>query len=484
MDQDFTARNMSSPPSSSTPRELNLDPLLSSSSTPLEQEESRLRSRSLSSLQCTPGLSLLETSSGRETKSASASPSPIDVATFSRNSPDIYQIQRSSTDISERQIHHHHPFPSDPSSQSFAATRIQGDPKLSYSKQRSRQITRIINATYARCRGEALDEYSSNLAFPVYKTRNTFLIPATHSDFAALKRNIHKTDAAYVNVAYKKVLNLPDHPNTRKCIHITMPSVGHEVLSDCAAEIHAELALAQWSHDGKKIKMLKSGSAVCTLRRPGKNDYKALPDQSIMVTGAVFPFLVVETGVRQPWGGSTGLRTKIHRWVQGGKGHLKIIVVLELRGTRPEFKVLASVYKVNKEASTDVPGNWHLAKETLHDRTEIYPNKSTESFEISLADILPRDVHRGPLMYDQKIFIQLGSFFSRCFSVVHHLNSVQLEGGISPTHSDQEDIPTPENSDEETIETESEEEVDDWEGDPSFNDDDGEPSCDWQYDEN
>ncbi|KAL8934312.1 MAG: hypothetical protein Q9211_005296 [Gyalolechia sp. 1 TL-2023] len=254
-----------------------------------------------------------------------------------------------------------------------------------------------------------------------------------------------------------------------------MPGIAHENLKHCGTEILSLLRAAQWLYEGNPIELSATGSMLCTIRRKGKPDERLEPDESLHVTGASLPFLVVEIRHNQS---RKDLRKKVHKYVQGSRGHLKIICILELERHNDGCQVFASVIKIEREDSPteEKPTRYFMKPKTILYRVEVYPKRSSATFDIFFHEVLPKRLVCDPAMSTANVTISLGIFNAYAIRAVDNIQSQRLRTA-SPVDSDNDDISSPESGVGHISESESDN--DDLIGDPTYEDDDSgpEPSC-------
>ncbi|KAL8988635.1 MAG: hypothetical protein Q9177_002320 [Variospora cf. flavescens] len=321
----------------------------------------------------------------------------------------------------------------------------------SYAKQRTQQSIRTINATYAVCQGKVLDSEASKLAYPVHKvSNNRFLVPATLADFRILEALQDRTAARHDTVRLCRKGRVPGHSRFVSCISITMPNEVHERLKLVSDVIRKRLEKKDWESQGEPINIEEGGSPTCKLKlshKAQKRSCIARPDSCLIVNGATFPFLVVEVANTET---ETSIQKKIHRWLQGSRLHVKLIVILRVREPNTNLRVIADVIK-QRVTPSPIPGgnpeNFVIGPNYLVKEAEIYPTKSKETFEVYLEDVLPKYWERGPATANKKAVIRLGKFCSAAKQAALHIQKQAQHraaaGGSSPYHPNQEAISSP-----------------------------------------
>ncbi|KAL9097647.1 MAG: hypothetical protein Q9163_006325 [Psora crenata] len=327
---------------------------------------------------------------------------------------------------------------------------------LSYAKQKKQRVIRIINATFALCEGKSLDPATRI-------SQDVFLVPATYSDYRVLRKFKHRTNAWRVDIQYQRAATIPGHlnPNTTACIVVKMPNLPHEALKRCYGVIAAQIEMARWKHKGKLIEIRDTGNIseqhsttkmqyirllisfplACPLRLKRKGTKQFInqePDASLCLAGATFPFLVLEAAVSQS---RASLEKKIQHWVQGSRWRLKIVCALQLeQDSTGQYRALATIIRPRKlPRPTDEKPNGYLVKSAyIVNREEVYPAVSEASFEITLADLLPKGTEPDPASSEDRIVIALKSFYANARDACIAARERQAAAGAdsSPSSSD------------------------------------------------
>ncbi|KAL8849176.1 MAG: hypothetical protein Q9221_005853 [Calogaya cf. arnoldii] len=259
---------------------------------------------------------------------------------------------------------------------------------LSYAKQRTNRITRIINATYAVCQGKPAE----SLAYPVHQIdTNRFYVPATFSDFQALQYYQHRSDASRATINFVRKPRLPDGTVFTPCISVNMVKREHEAMGPCVGEIITELEAARWTlPNNQPIEYIDTGAGRCwlTLGDGGKNQE---PDGSITVQGASFPFLIVETANTQT---ESEIDDKVYNWIEGSRSHLRVILTFKLDFDSTPPRVLASLSKLRRvhQPLPNNPQHYVILKDSQFEGEEIYPALSSRTFTIQRQEVLPKGV--------------------------------------------------------------------------------------------
>ena len=110
------------------------------------------------------------------------------------------------------------------------------------------------------------------------------------------------------------------------------------------------------------------------------------PDAALAFEDEMEPFFVLEAFISQT---RDAMLEKARRYVQGSKGHVKILAMVELRKNPDDYNVLLTIWRIKRGDSPDDMGNYCMDKDVICSDEEVYPSKSTGSFTISLQDILP-----------------------------------------------------------------------------------------------
>ncbi|KAI4251201.1 MAG: hypothetical protein LQ352_005004 [Teloschistes flavicans] len=331
-------------------------------------------------------------------------------------------------------------------------------------------------------------------AFPVYKGRKgVFYVPATRAQYRILRKVQFRSSARCVKTAFFKAVTLPGYPNRVPAIRIRLPNLPHELLAESGSDIAALLNKADWQKDGKKLIFLGTGSAcdstrvpadismlmagtACKLKLSERRTKCYQPDSSLRFCKRdaankklSFPFLIIEAAVSQT---QTKLARKIHHWIQGSRGHLAYLCVLQLReseGTTPTT-VTATViqpYTVQAPTSTN-PAEWLMDSRTIVPEVEVYPRIPPESFTISLGDTSPKDLNLDPGFADQYITVPFHIFHTKAEMAVAEFDATG-SNATGPFDSNQQPVPTAPTSESGIDVESSEDEPDDSEGDdPSY----------------
>lgn len=178
-----------------------------------------------------------------------------------------------------------------------------------------------------------------------------------------------------------------------------------------------------------------------------KQSYDAQPDSCLTVNGATLPFLVVEVANTET---EKSIQKKVHYWLHGSRLHVKLIVILRVRGPDTNLRVVADVIKQRVTPCPipgGNPGNFVIGPNYLVKDAEIYPTKSKETFKVFLEDVLPKYWERGPAMAKKNVAISLGKFHDTAEQAALHIQELARQraaaGGSSPYHPDQEAISSP-----------------------------------------
>lgn len=159
--------------------------------------------------------------------------------------------------------------------------------------------------------------------------------------------------------------------------------------------------------------------------------------------GAILPFLVVEVINTQS---KKSIAKKIHRWVQGSRQGVKIIVVLHIEQPSTRFRVFADTIKpyvqqIPSQGST--ASGYRVVTQYVIQKEEIYPTKSSRSFNVDLAEVLQEE----DLAANDSITIGLETFHQVARQADAHIHEQRErtaeKGGSSPVSDRQEHVTTP-----------------------------------------
>ncbi|KAL8669494.1 MAG: hypothetical protein Q9168_005916 [Polycauliona sp. 1 TL-2023] len=205
--------------------------------------------------------------------------------------------------------------------------------------------------------------------------------------------------------------------------------------------MHPRLRGQAWILNNQRMKLVCGGSASVELKIRAGGEYKVThpePDQSIYVEGQSYPFLVMETANSQS---QKELDFKVKQWTLGGHNHIKIIMTFKvLPHPTSGHRVLASVMRLHKVAKP-TPGdplNYKMVPKFLVENEEIAPATSNASFEITRADILPRDAVDDATMPANPVLIHLFEFDEHAQKAVAAANRE-----AATSHSDHQGSATP-----------------------------------------
>ncbi|KAL8941638.1 MAG: hypothetical protein Q9211_001733 [Gyalolechia sp. 1 TL-2023] len=191
--------------------------------------------------------------------------------------------------------------------------------------------------------------------------------------------------------------------------------------------------------------------AVCKLKLPNHRRLKQEPDYSIGFPNTKFPFFILEAAVSQR---DQPLDLKAHRWVQGNRGHMRVLCLLKMRATDENetgYKVTCTIIKPYRSPrpTAQHPNGYVVLSHKEIDDQEIWPaTPDGLSFTIRLSDVLPKGHPQDTNFVDQSISIPL-TLFSPYARLA--INSVDKDDLYSSSDSDQQYVSSPETA---TFETE------------------------------
>ncbi|KAI4176835.1 MAG: hypothetical protein LQ348_005929 [Seirophora lacunosa] len=251
------------------------------------------------------------------------------------------------------------------------------------------RILSIINATYGICKGRDLNPEARSLAYPVIRINyRTYLVPATFSDYLTLRSYKLDSDAYRASFKFDVSAAIPGHSRRTSCITVTMPNQGHEVAKGFGAIILAKLLQAGFKNDdGRPIRVshIARTKRVFVLKDPRRS--RVEPHDSITMTGAEYPFLVMEVRDIES---VASLENKVRAWLQWSKAMTKIICTFEIENDPVNrYRILASVLRAVKTAEPTVekPGRVVIREHWVFRRVDISSRPSPASFTISAAEV-------------------------------------------------------------------------------------------------
>ncbi|KAL9036778.1 MAG: hypothetical protein Q9180_004100 [Flavoplaca navasiana] len=314
----------------------------------------------------------------------------------------------------------------------------------SYVKQRAQRIIQIINATFAVCEGKP----ARSPAYPVHQLdADRWFIPATFSEFQALRDYQDRSNASQVLTTFTRTASLSDQTELTSCVSVKMPDAAHEALKSCIGiDIFQGLQDAEWRLNGRLIKFSDTGSASCYLTlgpNASQSERNAQPDGSVRFAGESFPFLVAEIANTQT---EFSLDTKIHNWTHGSREHLKFIVSFRIEPNPfPGYRVLISVDRLERQnrPTPQNPNNFVTMAHHVIDREEIFPSTSHKTFDIACADVLPKRLRNSPNIPADVASIGLSNFRKYARRAVDYILDKEIEGTPSPRDWNQESVPSP-----------------------------------------
>ncbi|KAL8691310.1 MAG: hypothetical protein Q9218_003439 [Villophora microphyllina] len=361
-------------------------------------------------------------------------------------------------------------------------------------RERDREAIKVVNETYAICKSKDSRTQARGRAFRVYQAcDDVFYVPATRAHYQVLRKVQHKSEARRARTTFFKAISLPGNLGRVPSIRIQMPNAPHEILSESGSAIAVLLNNQDWRKDGKRLYYRGTGSAsksprahtdvavltagtACKWKLPGRRIKYYQPDSSLRfpIRKAAnkklpFPFLIVEVAVSQT---DKKLATKIHRWIQGSRGHLKYLCVLRLwpsEGTTPT-KVTATIIQpcIVLAPTPPNPAEWLMDSRHIVPEVEVYPRIPTESFTISSSDTWPKYLIPDPAFSSQQVTIPFEIFHIRGEAAAAEFDAT-ASNASSSFHSNQRDVPTPPESEPNLDVDSSGDEPDDSEGeDPLY----------------
>ncbi|KAL9014754.1 MAG: hypothetical protein Q9173_000601, partial [Seirophora scorigena] len=194
-----------------------------------------------------------------------------------------------------------------------------------------------------------------------------------------------------------------------------MPHKCHEILGrKPATKVLEALELKEWRYKGKIIEYDDIGSAFCKLKF-GPLAPKAVktlePDGSIIVDGARLPFIIFEVGFSQT---QQELDDKVQDWLEGCRNHIKIICVFHINkvaGTPGEYRVLMDVIRHRAILTQRLATSFRVGPNYIIRDEEIYPTRSSATFDIHLAEVFRKDWGEPPAA--DHLTINVDSFFQQ-----------------------------------------------------------------------
>ncbi|KAL8911224.1 MAG: hypothetical protein Q9171_003571 [Xanthocarpia ochracea] len=285
-------------------------------------------------------------------------------------------------------------------------------------RSRNTEAIRIINATYARCEGRALDAESSRLALPICQSDDRlFLIPATGVQFAefATLRQRTRVDRS-TQITFNPRVLLPGQSAPSQCIQVKMLGPGHEQLARCNEKIAEALSEQDWKDvAGKAVNIQLYGTESTRLTLPGEERFPQ-PDSGLFVPSlSDMPFLVIESAVSQT---NTSVSEKSLKWLRFSRDHIRTVCILELRKVHDQYCVLASVVKplkISLPPTPQKPERYEIQANRVLSKIEIYPRRAVEAFDIELAEIIPKEIDLAKYhqtMHEKRATVSLGTFWT------------------------------------------------------------------------
>ena len=171
-----------------------------------------------------------------------------------------------ATDISPTVASRFLPSSSTPESDKAVSSTKKKRRPLTSGQQRSKEAVRIINDTWAICRGipiEAKRKYEHcstvqqpselmltnvdrSLAYPVFRLdKEICFVPASRTQYRALQRLSWQTRARNTTVVFRRSVSLPGYSDPVSSIKVIMPTTAREALKDWAQNIRQSLSAQQ-----------------------------------------------------------------------------------------------------------------------------------------------------------------------------------------------------------------------------------------------
>ncbi|KAL8968550.1 MAG: hypothetical protein Q9197_004819 [Variospora fuerteventurae] len=287
-----------------------------------------------------------------------------------------------------------------------------GEQKLSNRARRTQKHINIINATFARCVGKPVSDKYKGLAYPVYRgAGNVKYVLATHSDLRIVKILQHRTEADQADIRLTKI-KTPSHPRPQTCIAVSMPHRCHEALTRIPPNlVIAMLNGKQWKYQGNLIEYEDNGQSRCKLKfgpHAPIRTKKAEPDGSIYVPNARLPFMIFEVRFTQT---KEELMQKVQDWVQGCNRHIKIICAFHIDRDRAtgDCHVLMDVIRPIAINTGTTATSYRMQSEYVIRGVEIYPSRSSATFDIDLADVFRKEWGQPPA--PEHLTVNIDMFF-------------------------------------------------------------------------
>ncbi|KAL8959147.1 MAG: hypothetical protein Q9193_003937 [Seirophora villosa] len=202
-----------------------------------------------------------------------------------------------------------------------------------------------------------------------------------------------------------------------------MPNQGHEVAKGFGAVILAKLLQAGFKDDdGRLIRIshIARTKRVFVLKDPRRS--RVIPHDSIAVTGAEYPFLVMEVRNIEP---VASLENRVRAWLQWSRAMTKIICTFEIENDPlNRYRILASVLRAVKtaEPTAEKPGRIVIREHWVCRRVDISSRPSPASFTISAAEV--QSLSGPPPEYATArdcVTVDLAAFYPHALNVIEDL---------------------------------------------------------------
>lgn len=201
-----------------------------------------------------------------------------------------------------------------------------------------------------------------------------------------------------------------------------MAKLGHEVAKEIGPIIYGKLITAKFEDNGTPLKVVPTGEAERTLVYKDDSRFNRRPDTSYSLSGAEYPFLILEVKDAQSL---ADFRSKIRAWVKWTKAKVKIVCAFEfqkIRGAPDEqYRILASVIKCVKhfDPSPTRPGRFVIRKNWVVRGEDISSQPSQASFTINKAEMMSMDEPRDGTTDTDCVTIDLASFYGQAAQAVY-----------------------------------------------------------------
>ncbi|MCJ1468822.1 hypothetical protein MMC07_007452 [Pseudocyphellaria aurata] len=272
------------------------------------------------------------------------------------------------------------------------------------SKRRDRAIG-IINATFASIQGKDLSNTQRALALSVEQIGDAFFVATSRANFEVLQRIQYDTWGREAQISYLAEKASLSNPWGVGRVKILLPSAAQRILASWAEIVSTKINAQSWWHhrevwvDAVKrpgqiicnvINILYAHplAAECKLEFSDGENLVVSPSAALTAPGLKFPFFVLEVATMQT---RKDVLEKVHLYLNGCRGSLKTLAVLELeRTTAKGYRVLLSVWRINKnhDRTTHSSPAGRMTKKLLCNAVEVYPQRSKGCIRIWMKDIL------------------------------------------------------------------------------------------------